>query len=187
VHYLCLVVGEDVDEQLAPFSEYAETQPYKVFLEPSELDQMAKHFGMRSIDVDALAARLSDWHKAEGGVEDGRLFYWSTTNPQAMFDWYEIGGRFNGYLRLREAVPPSWWDRLLGRRAAAGVNRAPKRDVASEPLLANPPTALLLEGQWHLCPITRDKAEVAAWRKQFAALFRAIPDDATLTAVDVHS
>jgi hypothetical protein len=186
VHYLCLVVGENVDELLAPFAEYVETQPYKEFVEPDELEQMAKHFGITSIDIDALAAKLPEWHRADGGVEDGRLFYWSTANPHTRFDWYEIGGRFSGYLHLRRAAPPSWWDRLRGRRGTDRVNRALKGDVNTDLVLANPPAALLHEGQWHECPITQDKAQLATWKGQFGALFRSIPDDALLTAVDLH-
>lgn len=187
MHYICLVVGDHVDEQLEPFAEYQEVERYKVFADAEDLRLMAEHYGVGPTDLDALAARLPDWEKAEGGVEEGRLFYWSTSNPDARFDWYEVGGRFNGYLPLRKAPPVSWWRRLLGRRATAGVNRALKRDVNGETLLANPPAAILVDGQWHECPITNDPAQVAAWRKQFSVLFQSVPDEAMLTVVDVHS
>lgn len=187
MHYLCLVVGDDVDKQLEPFSEYTEVAPYKAFLEPDDLRLMSEHYGIGSTDLEALAARLPEWEKAEGGVENGRLFYWSTSNPRATFDWYEIGGRLNGFLRMREAVPPSWFARLLGRRGTGAVNRARKREVNTEVLLADPPAALLVDGQWHECPITKDQAQVAAWRQQFTALFESVPDDALLTVVDMHS
>ena len=59
--------------------------------------------------------------------------------------------------------------------------------VAAEPLLADPPTALLVAGVWHECPFTSDAGELEEWRRRFARLFAAIPDDALLTVMDMHS
>jgi hypothetical protein len=54
-------------------------------------------------------------------------------------------------------------------------------------VLANPPAALLIDRDWHECPLTDDATRIAGWAAEFARLFAAVPDGATLTAVDFHS
>jgi hypothetical protein len=135
----------------------------------------------------ALAAKMPEWTEAEGGVEDGGLFRWSTSNPHSKYDWYEMSGRSSGYLRLKEPSQSEGWRVLLGAKPTHQVNQARKTDIQQEPLLADPPTALLLDGLWHECPFTSDAAELEKWRRQFANLFASIPDDLMLTVVDMHS
>lgn len=42
---------------------------------------------------------LTDWHGYEPGEEQG---YWN--NPKAKWDWYQIGGRWTGMLKLKQGV-----------------------------------------------------------------------------------
>ena len=187
MHSLCIVVGERPDEALAPFADYLKVEKYKSYLEPSDVASMAEHFGLSAQDLPTLAGKLREWHGAEGGIESGRLFVWSTENPQAKYDWYEVGGRFSGYFRLTEPVPARWWQRLLGKGPIDRVNRAVKRQVDSKAVFADPPAALLVDGAWHECPMTSEEQKLKIWKAEFAALFDRLPTDAVLTAVDVHS
>ncbi len=41
---------------------------------------------------------MEDWRSGVGGVDDRGLFAISTFNPNAKWDWYEIGGRWDGHL-----------------------------------------------------------------------------------------
>lgn len=102
MHYSCLVVGADVDAELEPFADYFQVEPYRYFLEPADVELMARHFGLEPTNLEPLAGKLKEWREEEGGVHEGRLFTWSTENPRAHFDWYEAGGRFGAFLQLRE-------------------------------------------------------------------------------------
>jgi len=186
VHYPCMIVGPDPDRQLEPLSDHLSVPRYRCFLEASEVALMAEHFSLPSTDLSALAAKMPEWAEAEGGVEDGRVFRWSTDNPNGKYDWYAIGGRFSGSLRLKQPVPRRWL-RFLGVPPKERVDQARKAEIQHEQLLADPPTALLLDGAWYECPFTSDQAEVAKWRRQFADLFATIPDESLLTIVDLHS
>jgi hypothetical protein len=62
MHYSCLVVADDVDAALAPFSEHLTVPRTKVLIAPEEVTQMAEHF-----NVD-------------------RLFTWSTHNQNSKWD-----------------------------------------------------------------------------------------------------
>jgi hypothetical protein len=187
MHYVCLVVGPDPETQLEPFSDGLEVPRYKSFLDADEITLMAEHFSLPASDLAALAARMPEWEHAEAGVEDGRLFRWSTSNPHSKYDWYERGGRFTGYLRLKQPRQPAGWRRLLGGKPNDRVDQARKGDVDEAPLLADPPAALLVAGVWHESAIISDQAELEKWRRQFAELFVPVPADALLTVVDLHS
>jgi hypothetical protein len=182
-----MIVGPDPDAQLEPFSEHLAVPRYKSFLDARDVQLMADHFSLPESDLATLAGKMQEWEEAEGGVEEGKLFRWSTSNPHGKYDWYEVGGRFSGYLRLKVPVQPVGWRRLLGAKPKDRADQARKADVLEEPLLADPPTALLRDGTWHECPFTSDITELERWRRQFSDLFAAIPHDALLTLMDMHS
>jgi hypothetical protein len=187
MHYACLVVGHDPEAQLAPLAQDLEMPRRKVFLDADEVGQMANHLSIPASDLDGLAASMPEWQEAEGGVEDGRLFYWSTENPNGKYDWYQVGGRFADSLVLARPRPPSWWRKLLGAGPQERASQARKIDIQPGPLLADPPAAVLIDGAWHEGPITMDAASLEHWRVEFAQIFASIPDDALLTIADLHS
>jgi hypothetical protein len=182
-----MVVGPEPDRQLEPFSENARVPRFKEFLDVQEIRLMAKHFSLPEADLHALARKMPEWAEDEAGIEEGRLFRWSTSNPQSKYDWYERGGRFAGYLRLEHPAQPTGWRRLLGARPTDRVDQARKADVEVQSILSDPPAALLVAGVWHECPITSDAAELEKWRQQFTSLFNQVPPDALLTIMDLHS
>jgi len=187
MHSLCIVVGDDPEDALTPFADYVKVDRYRAYLEPADVASMAEHYGIPAEDLSALSERLPDWSGADGGVEVGRLFFWSTENPRSKFDWFEVGGRFSGYFRLLQPIPAAWWRRLLGRGPIDRVNRARKREVDVSVIVADPPASLLYDGTWHECPLTDDRSKLAEWQGTFERLFVSVPSDAQLTAVDVHS
>jgi hypothetical protein len=108
-------------------------------------------------------------------------------NPEAKFDWYEIGGRWKGFLQLRA---PRLQKRLFGflaPRKESRTNTARKHEIDSDALLADPPAAVLFRGQWHEGPIQLDGPPDVEWASQFRNIYNQIPDDAQLTIVDIHS
>ncbi len=187
MHFLCVVVGDRPADTLYPFAQYNEVEKYKFYLKPAEVSSMAEHYGVPVLDLAALAAKLPEWQGAEGGIDGGRLFFWSTENPQGKFDWYKVGGRFSGYFRLMEPAAPTWWRRILGKGPLDRANRALKRQIDLRAILEDPPAALLVDGVWHECSVTQEEQKLMAWKAEFSALFEKVPGDAVLTAVDMHS
>lgn len=187
MHYACMIVGPDPEQQLEPFSEHLEMPRYRDFMDQDDIQLMAEHFSIAPTDLGSLAAKMPEWAGAEGGIEDGRLYRWSTANPKSKYDRYQLGGRFPGYLHLKEPRQPTGWRKLFGAKPKTRVEQARKAEILDPPLLADPPAALLLSGEWYECPFTSDPAVGQRWKEQFASLFKTVPVDALLTVMDLHS
>lgn len=148
MHYLTYVfippegdIGAAVAHALRPFSDDFESRPWKQYLRPGEIAAMAKVLGLRRTAVRQLAARMREWNWCEGAVDERGLFAIRTGNPDAQFDWYEIGGRYD------QAIP--------GNAAAA---RALLRSK-SPPRL--PHDFLTPDGIWH----RRNRFVPGDWRR----------------------
>ncbi|MCG3193053.1 MAG: hypothetical protein DIJKHBIC_02302 [Thermoanaerobaculia bacterium] len=96
-HFACLVTGPNIEAQLAPFDEALETEPSKVYLNTTELADIAAHYRLDPNDRRAIVAHMEDWNGREGGVDRRGVYGLSTSNPDAKWDWWEVGGRFRGF------------------------------------------------------------------------------------------
>jgi hypothetical protein len=96
-HFACLVTGEDVEEQLAPFDEALKSDPRKVYLTDAELADIAAHYALDPTDRRAIAAKVEAWNGREGGLDRRGVYGLSTSNSDAKWDWWEVGGRFRGF------------------------------------------------------------------------------------------
>ena len=99
-HYRCFVIGDDIAGQMAPYSEHLRVAPHKVFLTGTQVDALRAAFARSgdsrsSPDLDDLGEFILEWMGCPGGVEDGRLYALSTSNPESHWDWYQPEGRFN--------------------------------------------------------------------------------------------
>lgn len=108
-------------------------------------------------------------------------------NPNARFDWFEIGGRFGSTLPLKSPRPSRRLFGLLPGASASKVTSARKSEIDQQALLANPPAALLFRGKWLSSPIVLEGKLPETWQSQFASAFHQIPDKTLLTVVDCHS
>jgi hypothetical protein len=99
-HFTVLVVG-DVDEQLAPFDENLTTAPRREHLDTEDIARMAEHYNLDPGDLTAFAEQMEDWNGCPGGVDDRGLYAIASSNENARWDWYEIGGRWSGLLKLK--------------------------------------------------------------------------------------
>lgn len=52
-------------------------------------------------DLARIAEILSDEDEEYGADEDG-LYRWSSYNPQSKWDWYQVGGRWQGFFPVKE-------------------------------------------------------------------------------------
>ncbi len=77
-HFSVLVIGTDLEKQLAPFQEN----------------------NMRDCPKEYL--RFNEDEDSDVDEETGKKGYWE--NPNAKWDWYRIGGRWAGHFRLKSGV-----------------------------------------------------------------------------------
>jgi hypothetical protein len=105
-HFTVLVVGENPEDQLAPYHEYECTgvkDEYVKFIEPSEsIEDLEKEY--EECKRDYSYRRFSDFMKEYHGYkqEDGKWGRW--TNPNAKWDWYKLGGRWTGFFKLKKGA-----------------------------------------------------------------------------------
>ena len=81
---------------MQPFNEDLAVDRYKLHLSASTVVAMARHYNLRETDRKSLAKKIRDWVGCPGGEDELGLFALCSHNPDGKFDWYEIGGRFNG-------------------------------------------------------------------------------------------
>ena len=107
--------------------------------------------------------------------------------PDSKWDFFGIGGRFEGALPLRQ---PRRLRRFLGLLSAGQTSRvsvAKKSEIDQQTFLADPPAALFFRDQLFECPLFAEGEALAKWQAEFRQRFAEIPDDTTLQMVDAHS
>jgi hypothetical protein len=165
-----------VDTALQPFDYELQVKPRKRYLDQSEIDRMATYYGIGPTAVERLAAKMADWNGGRGGSDAGGLFTFETTNPDGMWDWYEIGGRWDGHLPGNVA-------------GAKGLLRSQK---LAEFL---PHDFLTPDGEWHQSEtyilggpdgVRIERKSPAAWLEEFQAALKTYAGDRVVN-VDVHS
>lgn len=108
-HFTVLVIGDDVDGQLERFDENTEVHPYSRG-EVSQADKdcfmehyREKHLRLGESTFDEMYEEFGDnwnggdWSKNDDGVWEN----FSTYNPNSKWDWYQIGGRWSNYFKLK--------------------------------------------------------------------------------------
>lgn len=119
-----LAIAED---RLAPYWEELEVEPYvRGDIEASDLGWAFYGTEDKQPSKEVLeyelanpteegAEKLTEYYGGEVKVEDGKYVSYSTYNPKSKWDWYEVGGRWDGMI-------PSISE-------ATGVNITQKKDV----------------------------------------------------------
>jgi len=102
-HYTVSVLhraDQDIDELLAPYDENLEVEPYMVYTREAAIRQAKEHWAAESLagkTDDEIFNMFSD-----GYVKDDEQNLYSTYNPDAKWDWYSVGGRWGGSLKLKQ-------------------------------------------------------------------------------------
>jgi hypothetical protein len=170
MHSLGIVVGEDAENQLFAFSDYLE-EPYQAFLSPEQIAEMADEYEVSPDNLEFLCRHLQEWADGEGFIENGQLGYWSIENPNGKFDWFDIGGRWGGYLQL-----------------ASGelVDQALLKDLDIGLLLGNAPVFVIKDGEWLTGDMEPLEPANEAWITHYQAIINSLPPDSLITVVDIH-
>ena len=117
-HFTVLVIGDDVEGQLAPYDENTEVEAYKAYWDTDTLERWTRilqgsedeHQGIpENATIDQIAEAYNARYHDDGGedrvfVDDGGIFEWSTYNPKSKWDWYSTGGRWRGYFLRKEGA-----------------------------------------------------------------------------------
>lgn len=111
-HFTVMVFGYDAESQLAPYDENIQTAPRDKG-EISEEDKQSMIDFYKKEENGGLDLPFDELYKLKGDDwdgnkmvqhEDGTWHEYSTYNPDSKWDWYQLGGRWSGYLKLKEGA-----------------------------------------------------------------------------------
>lgn len=125
-HFVMLVLGEDVEGQLAPFDENLEPPESEMEFEPIKEDNLEElkksyeseqwsgryEFGKWITSEDELAVKkpLQEIMSFDAWMQEEQDFvrrddqYGYFNNPKAKWDWWVVGGRWDGFLLLKHKL-----------------------------------------------------------------------------------
>ena len=95
-----------VAKTMHPFDEDLKVKPYKLHLSASTVETMARRYQLPVNAHAALLKKMPDWMGCSGGKDRLGLYARCSHNPDGKWDWYEIGGRYNGRIRGVQAPRP---------------------------------------------------------------------------------
>jgi hypothetical protein len=182
-HFTVVVIGDDIESQLAPYEE-TEVAPYMCIMDEDEIRGMKEYYDKTTggISLEELAEKMLDWNNTKGHYDNGKLYYFSTYNPESQWDWYEVGGRWRGYfLGLDGHV----YDEMC------------KGEVDFEGMLKSEdfspiPYAIVYDGKWlskgkmGWFGASRDTVSEEDWERKVMAIYESLPDATMMTMVDCH-
>jgi hypothetical protein len=87
-------IEKKVESMMAPYDYDLEVEPYKEYLDKDDIESMVRHYG--TYDLVGLATHMKDWDDSPGGVDENGLYRLTTSNPKRKWDWWRIGGRWDG-------------------------------------------------------------------------------------------
>lgn len=230
-HYTVLVIGDNVDDQLAPFDEsikvkytrskeehiargkkdiedYKNNGLYATYLEnPEEYlnkctnDAHAKYISeefpkkLKWTDEEIYQDQIR-WYEPHQINEDGSTN--ETYNPNSKWDWYQIGGRWSGMIR----VLPNQRSGRMGEKSWASsenddplqVDSAEVRDIDwdHQNMKHFGTFAVLKDGKWYergemgwWAIVSNEKPE-EQWDQEFKKLIKDLNPETRITVVDCH-
>lgn len=123
-HFTVMVIGPDVEDQLEPYNEEIQVDPYRKYEVDTEwLHKFyaEKHPGQPEPPLEELAAFLNEeWPEPEYSVDELGLYYLSTYNQESRWDWYTVGGRWRGFFKLKQVAMDRATEARLGEPGAFG-------------------------------------------------------------------
>lgn len=102
-HYAVLVIhreDQDIEELLAPYSEHLEVEPYLKYKHDEALKTLRDEYGYEEEEIDDALLESFVKEYSSYSLKDGDVY--TTYNPNSKWDWYSIGGRFDGDLDLTD-------------------------------------------------------------------------------------
>lgn len=188
-HSLILVIGEDVEKQMAPFQESSNGNCPDEYIKfcacTCEGDQI--WFNSEEQAIEKLGNTID---------KDGS--YWG--NPNGIWDSYLIGGRCTGYFKLTPGASGEVGEPgFMTPKAELGyadsctkssIDIESMKDGGGEGALCAP--SVLKDGKLYECGETgwwcavSDEDNDSVWVTELTKLIDSLPEDTLLTIVDAH-
>lgn len=121
-HFTVLVVGNNVEEQLDPFCELEcsfnreeiKNDPRSEFIQEYTTEELIKDFEeIKNNHPEYCYESLEEFAEDYHGYSklDGEEIWGRWTNPNSKWDWYQIGGRWSGFFKIKDN--PKYPDDIL--------------------------------------------------------------------------
>lgn len=133
-HFTVLVVGDDIEKQLQPFHEFECTGTNDQFVLDVDVTAECRnegldYYGLEDKTVtDEAAVDRANAHKYGFAVVNAAgdlVKVVRRTNPNKKWDWWQLGGRWSGFLKLKaEGAGVTGKPGLMGSHFAKGEDRA---------------------------------------------------------------
>jgi len=125
-HFTVLVIGPDIEKQLQPFHEFECTGTNDEHVQDVDVTEECREHGLDWHGVEDKVVASEEEVDREGAhkygyavMRDGELVKAvNRTNPNKQWDWWEVGGRWSGFFKLKPGA-----DGELGRRGLMGSCR----------------------------------------------------------------
>jgi len=114
---------------------------------------------------------------------------YSTYNPKSKWDWYSLGGRWSGLIKLKEGAEGIEGESGVGGNET-GIDQAKKGDIANLDEIRT--FAVLKDGEWFergsmgWWGMVSDEKPDEEWETQFKNLLDGLPDDTLISIYDCH-
>jgi len=110
---------------------------------------------------------------------------YSDYNPKSKWDWYDLGGRWSGMLKLKKGVK----DAEISENTQS-VDQAKKGDIENFDEIIT--FALIKNGKWYEIGemgwwnIASNEKDEKQWEAEFKKLVSSLPDDTLISIYDCH-
>jgi len=171
------------------YAEYLkDPEEYAKNSRPQHLDYMENEFPKMLEWTDEEHYRhATRWYEPENIDDEGNAY--STCNPQAKWDWYSLGGRWSGLIKLKEGAEgvegsPGVFDNQTG------IDAANKGDIANLDEIKT--YAVIKDGKWYekgqmgWFGMASNEMEQEDWDKQIENFLSDVPDDTLISIYDCH-
>lgn len=106
-----MAIGDDPETLLAPYDENIEMEPYeRGEVSEKEINDFSKYYKEKydentNLSIYELYEKHGeDWNGRSWKKVDGKWIEFSTYNPDSKWDWYQLGGRWNGFFKLKKGA-----------------------------------------------------------------------------------
>lgn len=109
-HFTVMVYGENAEEKLRPFDEGIEMEEHENgFVDSDEKERFMECYLKDNPEEkdysfeDLYRKHGSDWNNFAWKLDEatGKWMEYTTYNPDSKWDWYQLGGRWNGFFKKK--------------------------------------------------------------------------------------
>ena len=210
-HFVGLCFGDNWESNLDVYDENLEVEEYIVLtkedainevkqrhaktyeyalemLNKSDISEHNREYYNKIIDKGLFISYEDAWQKAKdwGYKLDDEENLLSTYNPDSKWDWYSIGGRWSGFLCVKEKDDEG---------NPIRVNQARFKDIDWDYMVKNniiPFNYVTEEGEWRekgqmgWWGMTTNEMEQDDWVNNFKRYLKFVEDDCLVTVIDFH-